>query len=173
MPSDLALRKFFNFDESDLVTNRKGQITQKQKQRLNRSAIPGKIISVVLGFMILAWGIYFPGRNIINNFIRFGYTEGSLINGAAFLLVFTGFAFIFLRGLFTRKNFSVETVEGKVRFADHSTTKTQLHEMHVGNENFYVDKGLPDIINKGDVYAFYYTTDTRHILSCEFVSKGE
>jgi hypothetical protein len=172
MSSDLDLRKFFDFDENDLVANRKGQVTRKQKRLLKRSMIPGNIISIILGFAILAWGIYFPGRRILSDLIRFGYNEGLLINGATFLLVLGAFAFVFLRGLFTKKSFSVKTVEGKVSFASNKVTKSQ-EEMRVGNEIFYVGEGLPNIINEGDVYAFYYTADTRHILSCEFVSKGK
>jgi hypothetical protein len=43
MSSDLDLRKFFDFDESDLVANRKGQVTQKQKRPLKRSTIPAGV----------------------------------------------------------------------------------------------------------------------------------
>jgi len=182
MASDLELRKFFSFDESDLVANRNGQVTPKQEKLLKQSATIGKIISTVLGFAILAWGVYFPGRGIIRDFIRFGYDAGSLISGATFILVMAAFAFLFLRGLFTKKIFSVETVEGQVNFiavekkvgssTNSIATKVRQYEMRVGNEKFdNVGEDLPNIIHEGDVYAFYYTGDTHHILSCEFISK--
>ena len=89
----------------------------------------------------------------------------------------------FAMPLFTKKKFSVEAVEGKVNFvavekkAGSSTsstaTKVPQYEMRVGNEKFDVAESLTNIINEGDVYAFYYTGDTRHILSCELISKGK
>jgi hypothetical protein len=183
MSSDVDLRRFFNFDESDLVANRKGQVAPKQEKVLRQAGWIGKIISMVLGFSILIWGVYFPGREIVSDYIRFGFNEASLINGAIFILVLTAFAFLFLRGLFEKKKFSVEAVEGKVSFAavekkagsstSSTATKVRQYEMRVGDENFTVVESLPNIINEGDVYAFYYTGDTRHILSCEFISKGQ
>ena len=183
MSSDLDLRKFFNFDESDLAANRKGQVTPKQEKVLKQAERIGKIIGMVIGFSILTWGVYFPGREIVSNYIRFGFNEASLINGAIFILVLTAFAFLFLRGLFEKKKFSIGTVEGKVNFvvvekkAGSSTsstaTKVRQYEMRVENEKFDVAESLANIINEGDVYAFYYTGDTRHILSCEFISKGQ
>ena len=183
MSSDLDLRKFFNFDESDLVANRNRQVTHKQEKLLKQAERIGKTISVILGFSILIAGIYFI-PTIISDFIRFGFNEGSLINGVVFITVIAAFGFLFLRGLFTKKKFSVEAVEGKVNFvavekkAGSSTsstaTKVPQYEMRVGNEKFNdVGEDLLNIINEGDVYAFYYTGDTRHILSCEFISKGK
>ena len=183
MSSDLDLRKFFNFDESDLAANRKGQVTHKQEKVLKQAERIGKIIGMVIGFSILTWGVYFPGREIVSNYIRFGFNEASLINGAIFILVLTAFAFLFLRGLFEKKKFSVEAVEGKVNFVavekkaggstNSTATKVRQYEMRVENEKFDVSESLANIINEGDVYAFYYTGDTRHILSCEFISKGQ
>jgi len=182
MSSDLNLQKFFDFDESDLVANRKGQVTQKQEKLLKQSAAIGKMISAALGFAILTWGVYFPVRGIISDYIRFGIYNRS-IGGAIFILVMTAFAFLFLRGLFTKKRFSVETVKGKVNFivvekkvgssTSSIATKVRQYELHVENEKFDIGNELPNIINEGDVYAFYYTGDTRHILSCEFISKGQ
>jgi len=182
MSSDLDLRQFFAFDESDLVANRKGQVTPKQEKVLKQTERIGKIISMVIGFSILVWGVYFV-RTIISDFIRFGFNEASLINGGVFILVMAAFAFLFLRGLFTKKKFSVKAIEGKVSFAavekkvgsstSSTATKVWQYEMRVGNENFYVGEGLSNTINEGDVYAIYYTGDTRHILSCEFISKGQ
>ena len=170
MSSDLELRKTFNFDEIDLIANRKGQVTQKQEKFLKQSQITGKMISVLLGFLILIGGASrIPG--IINDYIRFGFYNRS-IGGVVFILVMIAFALLFLRGLFTKKNFSVETVKGKVSFIVVKKNTKRQYQLHIGNENFDVGEELPKIINEGDMYSFYYTADTHHILSCEFVSKG-
>jgi len=180
MTSDLELQKFFNFDESDLVANRKGQVTPKQEKLLKQSATIGKIISIILGFAILIWGVYFPVREIITDYIRFGIYNRS-IGGLIFILVMTAFAFLFLRGLFTRKKFSIEKVEGQVNFiatekkttsfTSNKDTKIRHYEMRVGSEKFDVSEDLLNIIDESDVYAFYFTGDTRNILSCEFILK--
>jgi hypothetical protein len=181
MSSDLELRKFFNFDESDLIANRKGQVTQKQEKLLKQAESIGKMISVIVGFLILVGGILFiPG--IISDYTRFGFYNRS-IGGAVFILIMIAFAVLFLRGLFTKKKFSVETVEGKVSFVgidkkvgsstSSPATNASQYQIRVGNENFNIGEGLPNIINEGDVYAFYYTGDTHRILSCEFISKGQ
>lgn len=48
------------------------------------------------------------------------------------------------------------------------------YELRVGQVAFEdVDGELLNIIEEGDTYIFYYSKDTKDILSCEFTAKGK
>jgi len=54
MPSDLELRNYFKFDESDLAANRAGRLSAKQNARLMEADEGSSKIFVWIGWGMLA-----------------------------------------------------------------------------------------------------------------------
>ena len=191
--TDLELRNFFDFDESDLAANRFGRLSPKQQEKINETEKGASqiffwagVVLVLLGF-VATYGILQPA--IKSGFVVTGLSE--LIGPLVGLSVTWGVLGIFAVGAFrlskSKFDSSVQNVEGKVNFvkvekresyntAGGSTSyrTVEEYELRVGRVVFEdVDGELLNIIEEGDVYAFYYTKDTKDILSCEFVSKGK
>jgi hypothetical protein len=82
---------------------------------------------------------------------------------------------------------SVQQVRGKVKFvkveklfSEKRPNGSMLYrtieeyELHVGKVNFEnVNQETLNIIEVGNIYAFYYTKDSKDILSAELIAKGK
>ena len=188
------LRKFFDFNESDLNANRMGRLSPAQKKRLEEGEKGADKIFVGFGiFMILlALGIsIFANWGLFRN----GNPDLSSIDAPELLLLTVGLPWV-VCGFFAYGSFklaskkpdnSVQSVEGKVNFvrvdstvsertaSGNSTTReVQQYELRVGRVKFEdVDEEMLNIIEEGDSYAFYYTRGDKEILSAEFVKKKD
>ena len=190
---NLEVRKFFEFDEGDLQANRAGKLSSKQQTKINESEKDASQMFFWAGvvFLLIALGASF---GILWSTFNAGFTLTSKTDWIepAIWLVLTWGVFGFLAaGSFrisrSRFDSSVVNVEGKVKFVKvekeeeiqsidgrRSTQSTEEYELRVGGIAFEnVEEDLLDIIEQGDTYAFYYTKDTKDILSCEFISKGK
>lgn len=191
--SDSELRKFFEFSDSDLTSNKVGKLSDKQKTKLETSEKGADQILVGAGvvFILIALIIiYFVAGDSILRLLSGNLASGdvlTLILGGGLPIIFFGF---FAYGAFkmgsSKFDNTVQSVQGKVNFvkvekqvptstSDVSNYRTvQQYELRVGKVAFEnVDDELLNIIEEGDTYAFYYTKDTKQILSCEFISKGK
>lgn len=191
--SDTDLKKFFNFDENDLNTNRSGKLSAKQKTKLETSEKGANQILVGAGvvFILIALIIvYFVAGNAILRLFSGSLNPGDILTiilGGGLPILFFGF---FAYGAFkmgsSKFDNTVLSVQGKVNFvkvekqvptstSEVSNYRTvQQYELRVGKVAFEnVDEELLNMIEEGDTYAFYYTKDTKQILSCEFISKGK
>lgn len=183
---EIELRKLFDFDEKDLVANRRGQVTERQAKILKQAASIGRGIMIAIAVPILIWGVFFPVKSIVNDINRFGFNAG-LLGAAVFALIMAVIAFSILRNIFKKDVVAVRSVEGQVNFVkvekrvtskgNNGLTNSRVvheYELRVGSEKFEdVSENLLNIIQEGDTYTFYFTGDTHHILSCEFISKGK
>ncbi len=191
--SDFALREFFGFDESDLFANRSGRLSPKQQAKINEIEKGANQIFVWAGvvFILLAlagtYGIFRPVIGSDWKFTGISDVVGPIL-GLTVIWGILGFVAV---GSFrlsrSSTDSSIQKVEGKVNFvkvekrkssksASGSTTyrTVQEYELRVGRVAFEdVDEELLNIMEEGDTYAFYYTKDTKEILSCEFISKGK
>lgn len=191
--SDTDLKKFFNFDENDLNTNRSGKLSAKQKTKLETSEKGADQILVGAGvvFILIALIIvYFVAGDAILRLFSGSLNSGDILTiilGGGLPILFFGF---FAHGAFkmgsSKFDNTVLSVQGKVNFvkvekqvptstSEVSNYRTvQQYELRVGKVAFEnVDEELLNMIEEGDTYAFYYTKDTKQILSCEFISKGK
>ena len=190
---DVAVRNFFEFDEGDLQANRAGKLSPKQLAKINETekGTSQMFFWVGMVFLLIALGVSF---GILWSAFRSGFTITSMADliEPAIWLVLTWGVFGFLAvGSFrlSRSKFdsSVQRVEGKVKFVKvekdeeiqstngrRSTQTVEEYELRIGRVAFEnVEEDLLDIIEQGDIYAFYYTKETKDILSCEFISKGK
>lgn len=200
----VELMNVIGFDDSDLASNRLGQLTQKQKEHLGEKAknhksfntIIGVIIAIIFGSSLLM-GLFVPMFAALGgSFLEYGKitTETILISlpficmGLFFIIVFGGILIVVLRVVFERANRKVDTVvrraEGTVNFVwverqERNTSKTgpiyktvRVLEMRLGGETFTVNQELPNVINQGEEWIFYYTNHPFKFLSAEPISKG-
>lgn len=192
--SDVQLRKFFEFDESDLAANRSGKLSAKQKTKLETSEKGADQIFIGAGifFIVIALIIiYFvAGESILKLFSGESLTSSDtlsiVLGGGLPTLLFGFFAYGAFKLGTSKLDNSVQTVQGKVNFvkvekqvptstSSVSNYRTvEQYELRVGKIAFEnVDEELLNIINEGDTYVFNYTKQTKQILSCEFISKGK
>lgn len=192
--SDVQLRKFFEFDESDLAANRSGKLSAKQKTKLETSEKGADQIFIGAGifFIIVALIIiYFvAGESILKLFsgesLSSSDTLSIVLGGGLPTLLFGFFAYGAFKLGTSKLDNSVQTVQGKVNFvkvekqvptstSSVSNYRTvEQYELRVGKIAFEnVDEELLNIIDEGDTYVFNYTKQTKQILSCEFISKGK
>lgn len=199
----VELMNVIGFDDSDLASNRLGQLTQKQKEHLGEKAkshksfntVIGVVIAVVFGGSLLT-GLFVPIFAALGgSFLEYGKitTETILASllficmGLFFIVVFGSILIVVLRVVFERANRKVDTVvrraEGKVNFVwmekqERNTSKTgpmyktvRVLEIRIGGETFTIDHELPNIINQGEEWIFYYTNHPFKFLSAEQISK--
>lgn len=191
--TDLELQKFFEFNESDLFANRAGRLSPKQQEKINETEKGASQIFFWAGvvFILMAlgatYGIVKPAFQHV--FAVDGLTD--LIGPAVGLAIAWGILGFLAIGSFrlSRSKFdsSVQHVEGKVNFVKvekeewtestdgiRSSKTVEEYELRVGRVAFEdVDEELLNIIEEGDTYTFYYTKETKDILSCEFINKGK
>lgn len=191
--ADPQLAQLFNFDESDLQSNRSGRLSDKQKTRLEKTEKSSRGCNSILGFFLV--GISLVGVGIAVSAAPAIWQEE---RGAAIALIF-GFGIIWpliwgglgavsIRRSFAKVEIKVKKAEGPINIVRethssyNSATKTNsehtIYELHVGRKTFEVDSELADVIMQGDVYAVYYADynveDTEdEILSAEFLQKGK
>ncbi len=191
--SDTTLRKFFDFSEADLSANRQGKLSAKQQKVLDEGEKGANQIFIGAGvfFILLALGISW---GITSDIFRDGISNLSSddITGLALGIglpcgILGFFAYWSFRLAFSKLDSSLQNVEGKVNFvkmekqqsytsAGGSTSyrTVQQYELRVGRVNFEnVAEELLNIIDEGDVYAFYYIKQPKKIMSAEKISKGK
>lgn len=191
--TDLELKNFFDFDESDLIANRTGRLTAKQKAKIEDIEAGASQIFFWAGIVLVLIGLG-ATYAILKPAIDYGYEViglSDLIGPFIGLAVTWGVLGFFAVGAFrlskSKFDSSVQSVEGKVNFVKvekeewtqstdgmRSSRTVEEYELRVGRVAFEdVDEELLNIIEEGDTYAFYYTKETKDILSCEFISKGK
>ncbi len=176
-----------------LTQKQKDLLAEKAKSHKSFNTIIGVIIAVVFGGALLT-GLGVPILATLGgSLLESGEvtTEALLtlipiVCAALFFLVIFGVVLIVvLRVVFERANRKVDTtlrrVEGVVNFIwverrERNTGKTgpmyktvRVLEMRIGGETFNVNNELPNVINQGEEWIFYYTNHPFKFLSAEQV----
>jgi hypothetical protein len=174
--SENQLKGYFAFDDSDLIANKAGELSPKQNKKLISNDDFAQ--RIILGFFVvcLIFIAFFAYRIFVNP-----ASIGSWIG----LVLAMFFGSLFGKGLYIKVDYSVQKVQGEAQFVKieklsgsvtdpaYKRKKLESYEMHVGGESF--SNANPALIEtmQGDVYAVYYTKDTKKILSVEYISKGK
>jgi hypothetical protein len=193
--TDIQLRRFFDFDESDLNANRAGRLSVKQEKRTQEFEKDTSKTFRNIGIGLILLNILIVAGFILNvTGSGFSFSTASrddLIGMAAMMVVPTIIIGFFVWVMFwlaaSKLDHSLQKAEGEVNFvkvekresyktASGSTSQrtVQQYELRVGRVKFEdVDEELLNIIKEGDFYTFYYTKDAKEILSCEYIVKGK
>lgn len=176
-----------------LSQKQKDLLAEKAKSHKSFNTTIGIVIAVIFGGSLLT-GLATPlFATLGGSLLQDGKitTEAVLTSlpflcmGLFFLIVFGGILIVVLRVIFERANKKVDTTvrraEGKVNFVwvekqERNTTKTgsmyktvRVLEMRIGGETFTVKQELPNVINQGEEWIFYYTNHPFKFLSAEQV----
>jgi hypothetical protein len=159
--NDKALKDFFHFDETDLVANKNGKFSIKQRKAINNfekrmSGINigcGAIALVIAGILIFA----IIQKGAIGSSIPEVIGAGIGLGIGIFILYFQ---------LFTKSSIEdvIIKIEGPIKVVDvrktsvANTSSSYLQkQLRIGKKNFIMDKDIPDgLIEPDDIYAVYY-----------------
>jgi uncharacterized protein YqhQ len=176
-----------------LTQKQKNVLAEKAKSHKGFNTIIGVIIAVVFGGALLT-GLFVPILATVGGSLL---ESGEVTTEALIALIpiicvvlfslaiFGVILIVVLRVVFERANKKVETtvrrVEGTVnfvwvekqernRFKNGPMYKTvRVLEMRIGGETFTVDQELPNVVNQGEEWIFYYTNHPFKFLSAERV----
>ena len=176
---------------NQLTQKQKNELAEKAKSHKSFNTTLGVIIAVIFGGALLT-GLGAPILATVGgSLLESGeVTPEALISLIPivcmvlfFLVIFGGILIVVLRVVFERANRKVDTTvrraEGKVNLVwvekqERNTTKTgpmyktvRVLEMRIGGETFNVSHDLPNVINQGEEWIFYYTKHPFKFLSAE------
>lgn len=168
------IKGYFAFDENDLLANRDGKLSDRQRERIREADQSADRFIRGLFFLCLVGGIFLGILAI--------YTRNNLWLwiGMAFLLLISAWLF---RGIRTEVDDTVQKVQGVVSFvkaekktgsADDSSSrrrKASGYEMRVGSEVFANVNPVGLEHMQGSTYTIYFTKTTREILSVEPIAE--
>lgn len=184
----------FKFDEAELQANRSGQISQKQKERLQIKESGTKagslflggifIISALIGLVIGGFAVF--GDGPASDSLVFQIIMGSVF-GCFWTLIWGAAGIFTLTRAFAKMEIKVTKVEGPINIikvvrreynsATESYSDRTAYELRVGGRTFDVRAELPNLMMQGDVYAVYFADfnlkdKKKEVLSLELLSKG-
>lgn len=191
--SDPQLMEMFEFDESDLQSNRNGRLSEKQKTRLEKAEKSSKGCSSILGLFLVGIGLVGVGIAVSAAPALYEEERGAMIAlilgfGIIWPLIWGGLGALSLRRSFAKMEIKLKKAEGPINIVRethssyNSATKTNsehtIYELHVGRQILEVDSELADVMMQGDVYAVYYAdaniSDIEDaILSVELLEKAK
>jgi len=170
------IKGYFAFDESDLIANGLGKLSEKQSKKIKEVDQFANRFVLGLFLVFLAVTLFLGFRAVVEK------TDIGLWVATVTMMFIAYWA---LRGVLTKVDSSVMKVEGVVNFVkverqtgsatdpSYKRNMVSSYEMRVGGNAF--PNANPALIEymQGDVYAVYFTKATRQILSVKFISKGE
>ncbi len=164
------LMHYFNFDNADLEANRNGQLSQKQRDRLQGERRTFKNSARVVGVIVGLGSLVLLG--II---IALGMLDHSPFLEIVIPLLFIaplGFAAYLISGRYEIAPFAVKRLEGPVHLrpsakASPIGTGSRRYALLVDGHAFTVDPELQKLIRDGERYRVYYASDWDDILSLE------
>lgn len=166
------LRKYFHFTEDDLLANRRGQFSERQKKRLSQEAKAEQASarsSAAILFVIAAAGL------------AVGLTIGSiaptlmgrilvlLLMGILWPSVWAGKGVQIIRAANILQEPHLCEVSGQVHIVDHGQGE---YTLQVARLEFDVDGNPSGAVMEGDEYTIYYVDATEEILSIEYLIRG-
>ena len=179
---DQQLMDYFKFNQADLMANQRGQFTARQSARIVKEDASDRSGSRVFGIILLfiaAIGFFGAVAAILVDDdwgFRIGFGLGF---GCIWPLVWGGLGFGLLSSSFSKREFVLAKVQGRVNiireesYSSSSHTTSITHELHIGGKQFNVEDDLADVLMQGDEYILYYIAGTDKIMSAELVSGAQ
>ncbi len=174
------LMKYFDFDESDLSTNRDGSLSARQNARLLQSDRSSRKLFLIIG-LVSALLVFLPTLILwlVGKLASVGWYSLLWIIPCGLL------AFLLIRAGLKSTTYTLKRVKGEVEIAkggSYSDPTEIYYELHVGDKQFGISEKLASRMKKenGEIYAVYYywgsdTVETdlmdSYIMSLEKVSR--
>ncbi|GAB4401848.1 MAG: hypothetical protein OHK003_28770 [Anaerolineales bacterium] len=196
---EAEFQKHLEFTEADLLANRRGEYSPRQKaeQEAYKKSSTRILIIWAIGYALVAALISFiayvegsgQSYNILETNFSIPVKDVKTIYGILFIWVMS-LVVLFVPSL----NFfaawsgapSVQKTEGSVTLLKVEKNKTgknihgrledekyQVYEMRINDFGFVIPEPIVDLIKEGDVYAVYHPKGGKAILSMEMLSKGK
>lgn len=190
--ADLAANRL-----GQLTQKQKDMLAEKAKSHKSFNKTIGVVIAFMFGGPLLI-GLFVPiiaafgGSFLDNGKITTETVVAALpfvCMGLFFFIVFGGVMLLVLKLVFDKANRKVDTAvrraEGTVNFVwvekqERNTSSTgsyyktvRVLEMRLGGETFTVNSELPNVVDQGDQWIFYYTNHPFKFLSAEKLVQGE
>ncbi len=174
------LRRHFKFTEGDLAMNQRGELSEKQKQRMERYDLGGRKLGIFIGSVLILFGLLMVGfdYSMYASFNTPFFSQSgaswptTLAAGCmglfALLLAGAG-AFLVVSQFIKHRPFKVLSVRGPARFESGIVGSSQraYHDLYINNQEFDGDGTMPSVIQEGAEYVVYYLNTTEEILSVE------
>ena len=181
--SDVELQNVLGFDQEDLAANCMGQLSPRQKKRIRNTQRLQSILFAGTGVITLLIAAYIVISGLSTSPQN---KQGNTIARIGFPAVALGFLAWSSFKLSSQKiDSSVQCVRGKIRFIRiekvipekkpngvwlyRTVEDYQLRVGYVIFEN--VDRRVFSLLEEQDVYTFYFTKDSKDILSVEHMVK--
>jgi len=160
-------RKFFHFTEDDLLANRRGQFSERQKQRLEQEAKAEQASarsSAAILFVVATAGLAIG--------LTIGFIAPSLIGRVLILLfmgilwpsVWAGKGVQIIRAARVLQEPRLRTVSGPIHIVRHEPDE---YVLQAGGLDFDLDGNPAGVVTEGDEYTIHYLEATQEILSVE------
>ncbi len=181
------LRRHFKFTEADLMANRGGVLSEKQKQRIARNERGGQTIGVVIGAgLLLGGGVFMVGTiTWMGALGQMTDPLGGLIwllwggFGLAFGLVGLAFAaggiFMIVSQFINRGEFKLLSIRGRAHLkAGHGNRYSHVYyDLYINDQEFDGNETMNKVIISGAEYIVYYIDKVEEIVSVELVSDAK
>ena len=163
--NDRRLKTYFNFEEADLLANRNGRLSEKQKKRLmadarleQKSARESAMIVFTVGAAGMATGLLIV--------VNAPTLAGQIIVGLLLCVVWPG---VWGWKAWTALQ-SAPAMEGQVRAARGRARVVRVEDefmLEVGERRFDLEKNPGGLIAEGEEVVVFYLERTEEILSVE------
>lgn len=184
-----VLCDYFQFDESDLESNRLGQFSEKQKRELKGYKEDSKRSSVKVGVITTGIGMIFLFLLVGLPFAQgLSFDLFDLVNNLSFALIALVFLGIGIYSLWSGLKTNADALEHKVRHVQGPVDVVEVqryvsrysnphrthivYDLRVGKKEFTAFEELSAVLTQRDVYLIYFDQADDEILSVEWVSKG-
>lgn len=163
------LRKFFHFTEEDLLANRRGQLSERQKKRLGQqakaehaSARSSATILFVIAVAGLAVGLTIASIAPAS----IGRTLIILLMGILWPSVWAAQGLQTIRTAYALREPRLCQVSGRAHLIRHTDGS---HGLKIGAQEFDLDGNPSAVLVNGDEYTVHYVEATEEILSMEYL----
>lgn len=160
----INLKSFFDFDNADLVSNRKLQLSEKQVQRIKMMDASSNQFLLMGGCGALGGGGWALQQAISSSQFQFWFLS----------VVMLLLALVLLQGILFKVDNSVQCIKGVARVTPNKLAKL-LRTSHgctlwIDKQAFGVSPEILPMVQEEQQYALYYTKGSRMILSMEAVT---
>ena len=196
-----TLQELWGFDDTDLASNRKGKLSEKQSVFLAiEHKSQSRVFLGVAGFVIVIFcclpALLFGSRGFLPLLVSgnlsdlteplSAFATGGVALGfvALFALPIVAVVVIYLMRANKKADTSVNRAEGTAMYTwgtKRVRTPTRLRKyedvkvlhLNLGDKKFEVKEALQELIQEGETWMIYYTSYPFKFLSAEVVSKTE